>query len=71
MLFYTHALRFRQIGRGRRRDNLLILWADEAQRFVTAMATQMILPRSMSAKSNVFPPAQKTFAMSGVMNARR
>ena len=37
MLFYTHALRrFDRPAKERRRDNLLILWADEAQRFVTA-----------------------------------
>lgn len=37
MLFYTHALRrFDKPAEDRRRDNLLILWADEAQRFVTA-----------------------------------
>ena len=37
MLFYTHALRrFDKAATERRRDNLLILWADEAQRFVTA-----------------------------------
>jgi type IV secretory pathway TraG/TraD family ATPase VirD4 len=37
MLFYTHALRrFDKLADERRRDNLLILWADEAQRFVTA-----------------------------------
>jgi type IV secretory pathway TraG/TraD family ATPase VirD4 len=37
MLFYTHALRrFDKPAKERRRDNLLILWADEAQRFVTA-----------------------------------
>ena len=37
MLFYTHALRrFDKPAGERRRDNLLILWADEAQRFVSA-----------------------------------
>ncbi len=37
MLFYTHALRrFDKPAEERCRDNLLILWADEAQRFVTA-----------------------------------
>lgn len=37
MLFYTHALRrFDKAKEERQRDNLLILWADEAQRFVTA-----------------------------------
>jgi type IV secretory pathway TraG/TraD family ATPase VirD4 len=37
MLFYTHALRrFDKPANERERDNLLILWADEAQRFVTA-----------------------------------
>jgi type IV secretory pathway TraG/TraD family ATPase VirD4 len=37
MLFYTHALRrFDKPADERCRDNLLILWADEAQRFVTA-----------------------------------
>lgn len=37
MLFYTHALRrFDKPAEERRRDNLIILWADEAQRFVTA-----------------------------------
>lgn len=37
MLFYTHALRrFDKPAVERHRDNLLILWADEAQRFVTA-----------------------------------
>ena len=37
MLFYTHALRrFDKPKEERHEDNLLILWADEAQRFVTA-----------------------------------
>lgn len=37
MLFYTHVLRrFDRPQQQRRRDNLLILWADEAQRFMTA-----------------------------------
>jgi type IV secretion system coupling TraD/TrwB family protein len=37
MLFYMHVLRrFDKPADERRRDNLLILWADEAQRFVTA-----------------------------------
>ena len=37
MLFYTHVLRrFDRSKRERSDDNLLILWADEAQRFVTA-----------------------------------
>jgi len=37
MLFYTHTLRrFDKPAKERQRDNLLILWADEAQRFVTA-----------------------------------
>jgi hypothetical protein len=37
MLFYTHALRrFDKPKEERKRDNLIVLWADEAQRFVTA-----------------------------------
>ncbi len=37
MLFYTHVLRRFDKPKGQRRDdNLLILWADEAQRFMTA-----------------------------------
>jgi hypothetical protein len=37
ILFYMHVLRrFDKPAEERRRDNLLILWADEAQRFVTA-----------------------------------
>ncbi len=37
MLFYTHVLRrFDKSKAQRRDDNLLILWADEAQRFMTA-----------------------------------
>jgi Type IV secretion-system coupling protein DNA-binding domain len=37
MLFYTHALRrFDKPREERQRDNLIVLWADEAQRFVTA-----------------------------------
>jgi type IV secretory pathway TraG/TraD family ATPase VirD4 len=37
MLYYTHALRrFDKTTEQRRDENLLILWADEAQRFVTA-----------------------------------
>jgi len=37
MLFYTHVLRrFDKPREARSKDNLLILWADEAQRFVTA-----------------------------------
>lgn len=37
MLFYTHVLRrFDKPSEARLQDNLLILWADEAQRFMTA-----------------------------------
>jgi hypothetical protein len=37
MLFYTHVLRrFDRRNDERKNDNLLILWADEAQRFVTS-----------------------------------
>ncbi len=37
MLFYTHVLRrFDKPKHERKDDNLLVLWADEAQRFVTA-----------------------------------
>ncbi len=37
MLFYTHALRrFDKPAEERKHDNLLVLWADEAQRFVSA-----------------------------------
>ncbi len=37
MLFYTHALRrFDKPKEDRQRDNLIVLWADEAQRFVTS-----------------------------------
>jgi type IV secretory pathway TraG/TraD family ATPase VirD4 len=37
MLFYTHVLRrFDRTKEERDRDNLLVLWADEAQRFVTS-----------------------------------
>jgi type IV secretory pathway TraG/TraD family ATPase VirD4 len=37
MLFYTHVLRrFDKPKEQRREDNLLVLWADEAQRFMTA-----------------------------------
>jgi type IV secretory pathway TraG/TraD family ATPase VirD4 len=37
MVFYTHVLRrFDQPKEKRQQDNLLILWADEAQRFMTA-----------------------------------
>jgi len=37
MLFYTHVLRrFDRSKEQRQRNNLLILWADEAQRFMTA-----------------------------------
>jgi hypothetical protein len=37
MLFYTHALRrFDKPKEDRQRDNLIVLWADEAQCFVTA-----------------------------------
>jgi hypothetical protein len=42
MLFYTHALRrFDKPTDERQRDNLLILWADEAQRFVTSSDSGM------------------------------
>ena len=41
MLFYTHVLRrFDKPKEQRRDDNLLILWADEAQRFMTAEAAE-------------------------------
>jgi hypothetical protein len=37
LLYYNHALRrFDKSKVGRAKDNLLILWADEAQRFMTA-----------------------------------
>ena len=42
MLFYTHVLRrFDKTKEERQNDNLLILWADEAQRFVTASESGM------------------------------
>jgi type IV secretory pathway TraG/TraD family ATPase VirD4 len=42
MLFYTHVLRrFDKPKELRRKDNLLILWADEAQRFVTSSEAGM------------------------------
>jgi hypothetical protein len=42
MLFYTHVLRrFDKPKEQRRNDNLLILWADEAQRFVTSSEAGM------------------------------
>jgi type IV secretory pathway TraG/TraD family ATPase VirD4 len=42
MLFYTHALRrFDKPAEERSGDNLLILWADEAQRFVTSSDSGM------------------------------
>ena len=45
MLFYTHALRrFDKPADERRRDNLLILWADEAQRFVSARGVRAAQP---------------------------
>jgi hypothetical protein len=42
MLFDTHALwRFDTPKEERKRDNLIVLWADEAQRFVTALEDGM------------------------------
>jgi hypothetical protein len=42
MLFDTHALRrFDKPKEERKRDNLIVLWADEARRFVTALEDGM------------------------------
>lgn len=65
MLFYTHALRrFDKPPEERRRDNLLILWADEAQRFVTAsedgMSDYNCIDVIREAQATVVAAAQST-----------
>ena len=65
MLFYTHVLRrFDKPKEDRRDDNLLILWADEAQRFMTASEDGMSDYNSVDvireAKATVVAAAQST-----------
>src|SRR4029453_15527404 len=65
MLFYTHALRrFDKPVEERQRDNLLILWADEAQRFVTAsedgMSDYNCIDVIRKGRATVFAAAQSS-----------
>lgn len=65
MLFYTHVLRrFDKPKEDRKDDNLLILWADEAQRFVTAsedgMSDYNCIDVMREAKATLIAAAQST-----------
>jgi type IV secretory pathway TraG/TraD family ATPase VirD4 len=65
MLFYTHALRrFDRPADQRKDDNLLILWADEAQRFVSAsdegMSDYNCIDVIREAQATVVAAAQST-----------
>jgi hypothetical protein len=65
MLFYTHVLRrFDKPKEERKDDNLLILWADEAQRFVTAsedgMSDYNCIDVMREAKATLVAAAQST-----------
>jgi hypothetical protein len=65
MLFYTHVLRrFDKTKEERKEDNLLILWADEAQRFVTAsedgMSDYNCVDVMREAKATVVAAAQSS-----------
>jgi hypothetical protein len=65
MLFYTHVLRrFDKPKDERAEDNLLILWADEAQRFVTAsedgMSDYNCIDVMREAKATLVAAAQST-----------
>jgi type IV secretory pathway TraG/TraD family ATPase VirD4 len=65
MLFYTHALRrFDKPAEERHRDNLIILWADEAQRFVSAseegMSDYNCIDVIREAKATVVAAAQSS-----------
>ncbi len=65
MLFYTHALRrFDKPSEERKSDNLLILWADEAQRFVSAseegMSDYNCIDVIREAKATVVAAAQSS-----------
>ncbi len=65
LLFYAHALRrFDKPTEERRSDNLLILWADEAQRFVTAsedgMSDYNCIDVIREAQATVVAAAQST-----------
>lgn len=65
MLFYTHILRrFDKTKAERNQDNLLILWADEAQRFVTAsedgMSDYNCIDVMREAKATVVAAAQSS-----------
>jgi hypothetical protein len=65
MLFYTHTLRrFDKPIEERQRDNLLILWADEAQRFVNAsedgMSDYNCIDVIREAKATVVAAAQSS-----------
>lgn len=65
MLFYTHVLRrFDKSKEERANDNLLILWADEAQRFMTAsedgMSDYNCIDVMREAKATVVAAAQST-----------
>ena len=66
MLFYTHVLRrFDRPKEERATDNLLILWADEAQRFVTAsedgMSDYNCIDVMREAKATLVTEASKAF----------
>jgi hypothetical protein len=65
MLFYTHVLRrFDKTKADRQDDNLLILWADEAQRFVTAsdegMSDYNCIDVMREAKATIVAAAQSS-----------
>jgi hypothetical protein len=65
MLFYTHVLRrFDKPKQERADDNLLILWADEAQRFVTAsedgMSDYNCIDVMREAKATIVAAAQSS-----------
>ena len=70
LLYYTHALRrFDKSKAGRAKDNLLILWADEAQRFMTASEDGTVIKlRGRDPRSNatIVAAAQSTTSLRAV-----
>ncbi len=72
MLFYTHSLRrFDKPAEERKGDNLLILWADEAQRFVTAseegMSDYNCIDVIREAQASLRLPSKRLLGLTGAI----
>ena len=76
LLFYTHVLRrFDQSKAARTRDNLLILWADEAQHFMTAsedgISDYNVVDVIREARATVVVATQSTTSFVPALGAER